>query len=72
MEACLEDDPKDADFLRLALSDVARAKGMGKFNLDIGNSDEELLQALVDSGHLSHAAATGIATVLGMELRITA
>ena len=72
LEACLEDDPEDADFLRLALSDVARAKAMGKFDLGIGDSDEELLQALVDTGHLSHAAASGIARALGMQLRITA
>ena len=72
LEACHEDDPKDADFLRLALSDVARARELGKFDLDIGNSDEELLQALVDSGHLGHGAALGIAHILGMKLRISA
>lgn len=71
LEACLEDDPKDADFLRLALSDVARAKEMGKFVLDIGNSDEELLQALVDTSHLSEAAALEIARALGIRIRIT-
>ena len=72
LEACLEEAPEDIDFLRLALSDVTRAKGMGKFDLDIGNNDEELLQALVETGHLSHATALEIARALGMQLRITA
>ena len=72
LEASLEEAPEDIDFLRLALSDVARAKGMGKFELDIGDSDEELLQSLVDTGHLSHATAREIARALGMQLRITA
>ena len=72
LEACLEEAPEDTDFLRLALSDVARAKGMGKFDLDIGSSDEELLRALVDTGHLSHATALEIARALGIQLRTTA
>lgn len=72
LEACLEEAPEDIDFLRLALSDVARAKGMGKFELNIGDTDEELLQALVDTGHLSHATALEIAHALGVQLRITA
>ena len=72
LEACLEEAPEDTDFIRLALSDVARAKEMGKFDLDIGNSDEELLRALVGTSHLSQAAALEIARALGMQLRITA
>lgn len=72
LEACLEEAPEDLDFLRLAFSDVVRAKGMGKFELDIGDSDEELLQGLVDAGHLSHATALEIARALGMQSRITA
>ena len=72
LEACLEEAPEDIDFLRLALSDVTRAKGMGKFELDIGDSDEELLQALVDTGHLRQATALEIARALEMQLRITA
>lgn len=72
LEACLEEAPDDVDFLRLAFSDVVRAKGMGKFELDLGDSDEELLQGLVDAGHLSQAAALEIARALSMELRTTA
>ena len=72
LEACLEEAPEDVDFLRLAFSDVVRAKGMGKFKLDLGDGDEELLQGLVDAGHLSHTAALEIARALGMQLRITA
>ena len=71
LEACLEDDPTDADFLRVALSDVARAREMGKFDLGTGSSDEELLQALVDTSYLSHVVALDIARTLGMKLRIT-
>ena len=72
LEACWEEAPDDIDFLRLALSDVARAKGMGKFELGIGEGDEELLRALVDTGHLNHATALEIASALSMELRTTA
>ena len=44
---------------------------MGKFDLDIGNSDGELLQALVDTSHISEAAALEIAQALGVRIRIT-
>ncbi len=72
LESCLEEAPEDIDFLRLALSDIGRAKGMGKLNLGIAESDLELLQALADGGHLSAAAAADFARKLGLQLRITA
>ena len=72
LEAAWEEAPDDIDFLRLVLSDVARAKGMGKFDLGIADSDEELLTALVETGHLSQATGLEIARALSMELRTTA
>ena len=72
LEACLEEEPGDQSLLRLALSDIARAKEKGKFDLDIGKSDEELLQALAENGNLSYATVLEITRGLGMQLRITA
>jgi len=72
LKACLEEDPGDGSLLRSALSDIARAKEKGKFDLDIGKGDEELLQALAENGNLSYATVLEITRALGMQLRITA
>ena len=72
LEACLEEGPGDESLLRLALSDIARAKEKGKFDLDIGKSDLELLQALAENGNLTYATVLEITRGLGMQLRIIA
>ncbi len=72
LAACLEEEPGDGSLLRLALSDIARAKEIGKFDLDIGKSDEELLQSLAENGNLSFATVMAIARAMGMQLQITA
>ena len=64
LEACLEEEPGDQSLLRLALSDIARAKEKGKFDLDIGKSDEELLQALAENGNLSYATELEMTVVV--------
>ena len=65
LAACLEEEPGDGSLLRLALSDIARAKEIGKFNLDIGKTDEELLQSLAENGILSFATVMAIARRYG-------
>ena len=67
LEACLQEEPGDGSLLRLALSDIARAKEKGKFNLAIGRNDAELLQALTNTGHLKPQSAIEIARALELE-----
>ena len=67
LSTCLAESPGDAVLLRAALSDIARAKSIGNFNLDIGGNDAELLQALASTGHLSPRAAIEIARALELE-----
>ncbi len=71
LKACLEEEPGDGSLLRLALSDIVRAKEMGRFELDFEASDEGLLQVLAENGNLSYATVLDIARALGMQLRIT-
>ena len=68
LEACLEEEPVgDEKLLRLALSDIARAKEMGKFDIEVGNGEEDLLRALTDTGLLSSVAFEQITGVLGLK-----
>ena len=72
LSACLEEAPGDAALLRLALSDIARAKDAGRIELEFEPGEEGLLYALAASGGLSGAVVRAIARTLGMQLRITA
>ena len=74
LAACLEEETGDGSLLRLALSDIVKAKEMGRFSLDLDldPSDEKVLQALAENGNLSYATVLKIARLMGMQLRITA
>ena len=72
LAACPEEAPGDADLLRLALSDIARAIDAGRIDLEFEPGEEGLLQALAESGNLSYATVLAIARDLGLQLRITA
>ena len=72
LKACLEEEPGDGSLLRAALSDIARAKKMGRLELDFEASDEGLLQALAENGNLSYSTVLEITRGLGMQLRIIA
>ena len=72
LAACLEEDAGDGLLLRAALGDIARAKDMGRFELDFEPGEEGMLQALAENGNLSYATVLKIAHVLGLQLRITA
>ena len=67
LEACLQEEPGDGSLLRLALSDIVRAKEKGNFNLETGGNDAELLQALTNTGHLKPQSAIEIARALELE-----
>lgn len=67
LEACLQEEPGDGSLLRLALSDIVRAKEKGNFNLEIGGNDAELLQALTNTGHLKPQSTIEIARALELE-----
>ncbi len=72
LEACLEEAPKDSDFLREVLDDIVRASELGNFDLKSGDSHEELLGALADTGLLSHDSITQIANALKLQPPISA
>ena len=67
LSACLTEAPGDAVLLRAALSDIARAKEKGNFNLEIGANNAQLLQALTSTGHLLPQSAIEIARALELE-----
>ena len=73
LSACLEEEPGDGSLLRAALSDIVRAKEMGRFELELEfePSDEGVLQALAENGNLSYATVLEIARMMGLQLRIT-
>ena len=70
LEACLQEEPGDGSLLRLALSDIVRAKEKGKFHLETGGNDAELLQALASTGHLNPQSAMEIARALGLQIPV--
>lgn len=67
LEACLEEAPEDGDFLREVLSDIARANKAGKFDVEPGNSHEELLRALADTGLLSPDSVKQITAAIQLQ-----
>ena len=46
LDACLEDDPGDGSLIRIALGDIARARGMTQLAHDTGLTREGLYKAL--------------------------
>ena len=68
LSACLEEEPGDGSLLRAALSDIVRAKEMGRLELEFDPSDEGVLQALAENGNLSYATVLEIARTMGMQL----
>ena len=72
LEACLEEAPEDGDFLREVLDDIVRANELGNFDIKTGDSHEELLEALADTGLLSPDSVTHIAAALQLQPPISA
>ena len=73
LKACLEEEPAgDEQLLRIALDDIARAKEMGKFDIEVRNGQGDLLRALADTGLLDSDAAEQITSLLGLKPPISA
>ena len=72
LEACLEEAPEDGDFLREVLDDILRANELKNFDINPGDSHDELLGALAKTGLLNAASVTQIATALQLQPPINA
>ena len=51
LDACLDEDPGDGSLVRVALNDIARARGMSQLARDTGLTREGLYKALSASGN---------------------
>ena len=71
LEACTEDDPGDGSLIRVALSDIARARNMSSLARRVGMTRQGLYKALSTEGNPSFATVMRITRALGMDLRIT-
>jgi len=69
MTAILE--TNDPDLLLLALSDVARAKGMAQVAKDAGLGRESLYKALAPGANPEFATILKVVAALGMQLHAT-
>ena len=67
-DACLEEDPGDGSLIRLALGDIARAKGMTRLAKDTGLSRENLYKALSQEGNPEFATIMKVTRALGIKL----
>jgi probable addiction module antidote protein len=68
-EACLADDPGDGSLVRVALGDIARARGMSQLARDTGLSREGLYQALSAKGNPEFSTVMKVIKALGLQLR---
>ena len=71
LEACAEEDPGDGSLIRVALSDIARARNMSSLARKVGMTRQGLYKALSTEGNPSFATVMRITRALGMDLRIT-
>ena len=71
LEACAEEDPGDGSLIRVALSDIARARNMSSLARRVGMTRQGLYKALSTEGNPSFTTVMRITRALGMDLRIT-
>ena len=71
LEACAEQDPGDGSLIRVALSDIARARNMSSLARKVGMTRQGLYKALSTEGNPTFATVMRITRALGMDLRIT-
>jgi len=69
LEAALEEN--DAQFLMVALGDIARAKGMTNVARDTGLGRESLYKSLSADGNPSFATVQKVIASLGMKLSVS-
>lgn len=69
-EACIEEDPGDGSLVRIALGDIARARGMSQLARDSGLSRESLYKALSSDGNPEFSTIMKVIKALGLKLEI--
>lgn len=67
-EACLEEDPGDGSLIRVALGDIARARGMSQLARDTGLAREGLYKALSADGNPEFSTIMKVIKALGLKL----
>lgn len=68
LNACLEEDPGDGSLIRIALGDIAQARGMSRLARDTGLSREGLNLALSADGNPEFATVFKVIRALGIQL----
>jgi probable addiction module antidote protein len=71
LDACLEDDPGDGSLIRIALGDIARARGMTQLAHDTGLTREGLYKALSTEGTPAFSTIFKVIRALGVKLHAT-
>jgi probable addiction module antidote protein len=69
LDACMEDDPGDGSLVRVALGDIARARGMSQVAREAGISREGLYRALSESGNPEFGTILKVFRALGIRFR---
>ncbi len=67
-EACLEDDPGDGSLVRVALGNIARARGMSQLARETGITRESLYRALSADGNPEFGTVMKVIKALGLKL----
>lgn len=67
-EACLEDDPGDGSLVRVALGNIARARGMSQLARETGITRESLYRALSADGNPEFGMVMKVIKALGLKL----
>lgn len=67
-EACIEEDPGDGSLIRVALGNIARARGMSQVARDTGLAREGLYRALSPEGNPEFSTVMKVIKALGLKL----
>ena len=68
--ACIDEDPGDGSLIRVALGDIARAKGMTKLANETGLAREGLYKALSADGNPEFSTIMKVINALGLKLEV--
>lgn len=69
LEACIEEDPGDGSLVRVALGNIARARGMTEIARKTGLTREGLYQALSKKGNPEFSTVLRVMRAVGIRLR---
>lgn len=72
LNACLDEDPGDGSLIRIALGDIARARGMSQVARETGISREGLYRALSADGNPEFATVLKVIRALRIKLHAQA